>query len=49
MEHLQKILFKLKDLGCSGVKISYEDEGALLNEIINNEVFNLFRWFKIIH
>lgn len=34
MEHLQKILFKLKDLGCSGVKISYEDEGALLNEII---------------
>ena len=34
MEHLQKILFKLKDLGCSGVKISYEDEGALLNELI---------------
>jgi hypothetical protein len=34
MEHLQKILFKLKDLGCSGLKISYEDEGALLNEII---------------
>jgi hypothetical protein len=34
MENLQKILSKLKDLGCSGIKISYEDEGALLNEII---------------
>ena len=35
MDNLQKILFQLKDLGCSGVKISYEDEGALLNEIIS--------------
>jgi 4-hydroxy-2-oxoheptanedioate aldolase len=34
MDNLQKILLQLKDLGCSGVKISYEDEGALLNEII---------------
>ena len=34
MENLQKILFQLKDLGCSGIKISYEDEGALLNEMI---------------
>ena len=34
MENLQKILSKLKDLGCCGIKISYEDEGALLNEII---------------
>jgi len=34
MDNLQKILLQLKDLGCSGIKISYEDEGALLNEII---------------
>jgi len=34
MDSLQKILFELKDLGCSGIKISYEDEGALLNEMI---------------
>ena len=34
MDNLQKILFQLKGLGCSGVKISYEDEGALLNEMI---------------
>lgn len=34
MEHLQQILLQLKDLGCSGIKISYEDEGALLNEMI---------------
>jgi 4-hydroxy-2-oxoheptanedioate aldolase len=34
MDNLKKILFKLKSLGCSGIKISYEDEGALLNEII---------------
>ena len=34
MDNLQKILFQLKDLGCSGIKISYEDEGALLNEMI---------------
>ena len=35
MDNLHKILLQLKDLGCSGVKISYEDEGALLNEIIS--------------
>jgi hypothetical protein len=35
MEELQKILFKLRDLGCCGIKISYEDEGALLNEVIS--------------
>lgn len=34
MENLKKILSTLKELGCSGIKISYEDEGALLNEII---------------
>jgi len=34
MENLKKVLTKLKYLGCSGIKISYEDEGALLNEII---------------
>jgi len=35
MEELKNILFKLKELGCSGIKISYEDEGALLNEVIS--------------
>jgi hypothetical protein len=35
MNELKEILFKLKELGCSGVKISYEDEGALLNEVIS--------------
>lgn len=35
MEKLQKILLQLKDLGCSGIKISYEDEGALLNEMMS--------------
>jgi hypothetical protein len=34
MESLQKILLLLKDLGCSGIKVSFEDEGALYNEII---------------
>lgn len=34
MDNLQKILFQLKHLGCCGIKISYEDEGALLNEMI---------------
>jgi hypothetical protein len=34
MENLKIILNKLKTLGASGIKISYEDEGALLNEII---------------
>jgi hypothetical protein len=34
MENLLVILKQLKELGCSGIKISYEDEGALLNEII---------------
>jgi hypothetical protein len=34
MENLKTILSKLKTLGASGIKISYEDEGALLNEII---------------
>ena len=35
MENLNKILLELKDLGCSGIKISFEDEGALLNEMIS--------------
>lgn len=34
MDNLEKILLELKHLGCSGIKVSYEDEGALLNEII---------------
>ena len=35
MDQLQKILLQLKELGCSGIKISFEDEGALLNEMIS--------------
>jgi hypothetical protein len=35
MDELKKILSSLKELGCSGIKISYEDEGALLNEVIS--------------
>jgi len=35
MDKLQKILLQLKDLGCCCIKISYEHEGALLNEIIS--------------
>jgi len=35
MESLKETLVKLKVLGCSGIKISYEDEGALLNEVIS--------------
>ena len=35
MEGLKNTLQKLKELGCSGIKISYEDEGALLNEVIS--------------
>jgi hypothetical protein len=35
MNDLKEILYKLKEMGCSGVKISYEDEGALLNEVIS--------------
>jgi hypothetical protein len=34
MENLIEVLEKLKSMGCSGVKISFEDEGALYNEII---------------
>ena len=33
MDNLKKILLDLKKLGCSGIKVSFEDEGALLNEI----------------
>jgi len=35
MEKLQKILLTLKDLGCCGIKISFEDEGALYNEMVS--------------
>lgn len=35
MEILQNILLKLKEMGCSGIKISFEDEGALHNEVIS--------------
>ena len=34
MELLKKILYELQTLGCSGIKISFEDEGALINEHI---------------
>jgi hypothetical protein len=34
MENLQNILILLKELGCCGIKVSFEDEGALYNEII---------------
>lgn len=33
-EDLYNSLINLKELGCSGVKISFEDEGALLNEMM---------------
>jgi hypothetical protein len=35
MDILKKLLIELRDCGCSGIKISFEDEGALLNEIIS--------------
>lgn len=35
MENLKIILTKLKEMGCSGIKISFEDEGALYNEVIS--------------
>jgi hypothetical protein len=35
MEKLQTILCSLRELGCSGIKVSFEDEGALYNEIIS--------------
>ena len=31
---LNQMLMELKTLGCCGVKVSFEDEGALLNEIV---------------
>lgn len=35
MDYLKNILLKLKEMGCCGIKISFEDEGALYNEIIS--------------
>lgn len=35
MDSLKNILLILKELGCVGIKISFEDEGALLNEVIS--------------
>jgi 4-hydroxy-2-oxoheptanedioate aldolase len=35
MDSLKSILLVLKDLGCVGIKISFEDEGALHNEVIS--------------
>jgi len=35
MEQLKEILLNLKQMGCSGIKISFEDEGALYNEVIS--------------
>jgi len=34
MDKLQNILLILKEMGCSGIKVSFEDEGALYTEII---------------
>ena len=34
MDALKNILIHLKEMGCSGIKVSFEDEGALYNEII---------------
>lgn len=42
MDKLKKILFVLKDLGCTGIKISFEDEGALLNEVISMRFLTAF-------
>ena len=35
MEELKQILTELKNMGCCGIKVSFEDEGALYNEIIS--------------
>jgi 4-hydroxy-2-oxoheptanedioate aldolase len=35
MRELKQILVELKDMGCCGIKVSFEDEGALYNEIIS--------------
>lgn len=35
MHELKQILVELKDMGCCGIKVSFEDEGALYNEIIS--------------
>jgi hypothetical protein len=35
MEKLKEILINLKKIGCCGIKISFEDEGALYNEVIS--------------
>jgi 4-hydroxy-2-oxoheptanedioate aldolase len=35
MNALESILKQLKEMGCSGIKVSFEDEGALHNEIIS--------------
>ncbi len=34
MDKLKSILNKLKEQGAVGIKISFEDEGALLNEMM---------------
>lgn len=35
MDALKNILSTLKTMGCSGIKISFEDEGALYNEVVS--------------
>ena len=35
MDELKQILAELKNMGCCGIKVSFEDEGALYNEIIS--------------
>jgi len=42
MDQLKKTLEKLKNFGCCGIKVSFEDEGALLNEIITMRYLTSF-------
>ena len=42
MDKLKSILNKLKDEGAIGIKISFEDEGALLNEIMTMRYLTAF-------
>lgn len=35
MDKIKDILLTLKNMGCCGIKISFEDEGALYNEVVS--------------
>ena len=51
MENIKNILKQAVDLGCTGIKISFEDEGALLNEhiIMSNLTSSLGFIIWIVH